>query len=322
MESLIVSLDGRIELLDNVLRDFVRITENSNPELFIGKINLQRFSDGELCVDFKDSVRGKRVYLLTSPKTSDDIMILLLAIDAAKRASAQEIIPILPYYPYSRQDKKDQSRGPIGAKVIAKLIETSGASSIITYDLHADQIQGFYEIPTTHISGKNVFDKFIVSIANENTILAGPDAGSGKRLKRIRDHINKHYGLLLNYVMIDKVRVKANEIESMVLIGDVTGKDVIIIDDMIDTGGTLCKAAEHLLDNGANSVRAVISHGVLSGKAYENINNSKLLELVISDSIETKTNDRIRVISVSEQIAKAILAHNNNLSYDNIKTNL
>jgi len=318
IESLIFALDGREDLALGIYQ-YGKLNA-LNLQTNLGKLNEQNFSDGELCVDFTDSVRGKRVYLLTSPNTSDEIIKLQLAIDAARRAGAKEIIPILPYFPYARQDKKDQSRGPIGAKVMANTMEVCGATSIITYDLHADQIQGFFDIPVTHIEGKTVFDDYIESISDEDTILCGPDAGSGKRVKRYKEHLAKYHDVHLNYVMMDKTRTKANEIDKMVIIGDVVGKNVIILDDMVDTAGTLCKAAEVLMENGANTVRAIISHGVLSGKAYENIGKSVLSELVVSDSLPVKEHEKIKTVSVAKQLAKAISATNNHWSYDTIKT--
>jgi ribose-phosphate pyrophosphokinase len=262
----------------------------------------------------------------------------MLAVDAAKRAAAKEIIPILPYFPYARQDKKDQSRGPIGAKMIATMLESVGVTSVITFDLHADQIQGFFEIPVTHIEGKNVFSKHIASLCNDDTILCGPDAGSGKRVKRMKDKLAKYYGKNLNYVMLDKTRSGANMIESMVIIGDVKGKEVIILDDMVDTAGTLCKAAEVLMEAGAKSVRAVIAHGVLSGPAFERIGESVLTELIISDSLPKhdymklcskdfseekcinirKGSDKINVISVAYQIGLSMAATNNDSSYEEL----
>lgn len=320
-DTLIFCLDGRSELIKQVIAEVTEITSDMiRPSVVEGKLRSQKFSDGELCVDFTDSVRGKRVYLLTSPNNSDEIMKLNLAIDAAKRGAASEIIAILPYFPYARQDKKDQSRGPIGAKVIAEMLEQRGATSVITYDLHADQIQGFFNIPITHIEGKHVFDDYIASITNEDTILCGPDAGSGKRVKRMKDQLMKKHNINLNYVMLDKTRKEANVIDEMVIIGDVTGKDVIILDDMVDTAGTLCKAAEVIMDAGAKSVRAIISHGVLSGPAYDRINESVLTELVISDSLTSSKLDKIRVISVAEEIAFAMAAINHNISYESLMT--
>lgn len=333
-KSLLFSLDGRDELANDVVLQSNEWTNENLTEL--GELRKQKFSDGEICVDFSNSVRGKRVYLLSSPNTSDEIMRLMSAIDAAKRASAREIIAILPYFPYARQDKKDQSRGPIGAKMIANMLESAGLTSLITFDLHADQIQGFFEIPVTHIEGKNVFDKYIASISDEDTVLCGPDAGSGKRVKRMKDQLSKRHNINLTYVMMDKTRVEANLIDKMEIIGDVKGKNVIIVDDMTDTSGTLCKAAEVLMDAGAKSVRAVIAHGVLSGNAFENIGESMLSELIISDSLpkadymtlcskdfsEGKCinirngSEKIKVISVANQIGLAIAALNNDMSYE------
>ena len=327
MDSILFSIDNRLDLANEIITKCQ--TGKNLLSIAMGTLNEQKFSDGELCIDFPNTIRGRRVYLLTSPDTSDEIIKLQLAIDAAKRAAASEIIPILPYSPYARQDKKDQVRGPIGAKVMAKMLEVCGATSIITYDLHAGQIQGFFEIPVTHIEGKNVFDEYIASIVTEDTILCGPDAGSGKRVKGVRDQVSK-LGHELNIVMMDKTRSKANEVDKMVIIGDVNGKDVIILDDMVDTAGTLCKAADVLLDNGAKSVRAIISHGVLSGKAYENIANSKLTELVLSNSLDLKTNlnekeinamTKIKTISIAEKISTAIYATDRLYSYETLKNN-
>jgi len=315
-DSLLFSLDTREDLAISIVKE----TKKWSNCVTLGKLRTQKFSDGELCVDFTDSVRGKVVYLLSSPNSSDEIIKLNLAIDAAKRGGAREIIPILPYYPYARQDKKDQSRGPIGAKIMAEMIENRGATSVITFDLHADQIQGFFNIPVTHIEGKNVFDSYIATICNgnNNVVLAGPDAGSGKRVKRMRDQLQKE-GFNLNYIMIDKTRKEANVIDEMVIIGDVKGKDVIILDDMVDTAGTLCKAAEVLIEAGANKVRAIISHGVLSGKAYERIGESKLTELVISDSLVSLPQSKIHIISIDKVIGLAIAANNNDMSYEALK---
>jgi ribose-phosphate pyrophosphokinase len=338
--SLLFSLNVGDELTNAILEETNILMRDE--ELGLGKLRTQKFSDGELCVDFTDSVRGKRVYILSSPNNSDEIMKLNLAIDAAKRGAAKEIIPILPYFPYARQDKKDQSRGPIGAKIIAEMLEHRGSTSVITFDLHADQIQGFFNIPLTHIEGKNVFDKHIAEMTkffDGETILCGPDAGSGKRVKRMKDQLMKRHNINLNYVMLDKTRSKANVIDEMVIIGDVKDKHVIILDDMVDTAGTLCKAAEVLKDAGAKSVRAIISHGVLSGPAMERIGESKLESLIISDSLALKTANELCnkefnetkcyniikgcektiVISVAEQIGLAIAAINNNLSYEVLK---
>ena len=336
-ESLIFSLDGRQGLAKEILSEAKYWALSLNTEL--GVLQNQKFSDGELCIDFTDSVRGKRVYLLSSPNISDEIMKLVLAIDAAKINGASEIIPIIPYMPYARQDRKSSLRSGIGAKVIANMIQNCGDTTLITFDLHALQIEGFFNIPILHIEGKDVFSEYISSIANENTILASPDAGGVKRVKRMKDQLAKYHDINLNYVMLDKTRKQANVVDEMVIIGDVTGKDVIILDDMVDTAGTLCKAAEVLIQAGAKSVRAVISHGVLSGHAYRNIGESKLTELVISDSLPKQdmmelcakdfneeacvrirhAYDIVKSISIAEQIGFVMAALNNNLSYEAMK---
>lgn len=333
-KSILFSLDGREDLANAIASQSNRWTGENQTE--IGNLRKQKFSDGEICVDFSDSVRGQRVYLLSSPNTSDEIMRLMSGIDASKRAGAREIVVILPYFPYARQDKKDQSRGPIGAKMIANMLESAGATSIITFDLHADQIQGFFEIPVTHIEGKNVFSDYIASISTEDTVLCGPDAGSGKRVKRMKEQLIKRHGLNLSYVMMDKTRAEANVINHMEIIGDVKGKNVIILDDMVDTAGTLCKGAEVIMNAGAKSVRAIIAHGVLSGHAFENIGESMLTELIISDSLPKsdymtlctkdfsesrcinihKGSDKIKVISAAIQIGSAMAALNNDMSYE------
>lgn len=330
---ILFSLNGREDLLKQVMSEIYKLS--SSNITIVGDINKQKFSDGELCVDFVDSVRGKLVYLITSPNTSDEIMKLILAIDAAKRGGADKIIPILPYFPYARQDKKDQSRGPIGAKVLANMLMASGATGIITFDLHADQIQGFFDIPITHLEGRNIFDSYIASIVTPNTVLCGPDAGSGKRVKRMQKSLLSGHEISLNYVMMDKTRTEANKIDEMVIIGNVEGKDVIIIDDMCDTAGTLCAAADELIKHGAKSVRAVISHGVFSGPAYKRIFASKLSEVIISDSlaipkeigeqkegdyVTTKINTKIRVVSLATQIAMAMGSINNHMSYEALKS--
>ena len=330
LESVLISLDGREDLAYGIVKAIKKI---SSDPIVIDKVNTQKFSDGELCVDFCNSIRGKRVYLLTSPNNSDEIIKLNLAIDAAKRAAAKEIIPILPYFPYARQDKKDQSRGPIGAKIMVEMIEHRGATGVITFDLHADQIQGFFNIPVTHLEGKNVFDEYVASIYNENTILCGPDeeivlsscdAGGVKRVKRMVSKLKEKHSIDVNYVVIDKTRTKANSVENVTIIGDVKGKHVIIIDDMIDTFGSADKAVDGLIDAGVKSVRMIASHGVLSGPALGRIANSKLTQLIISDSLELNVpenhpiRNKIKVITLANQIAFAISSINSRTSFEKI----
>lgn len=336
MNSIIFSVDGRDDLLLSIKEKLIDL-ENLDNITVAGDINTQIFSDGEVCVDFLDSVRGKRVYLLCSPNSSDKVLQLNFAIDAAKRAAAREIIPILPYFPYARQDKKDQTRGPIGAKVMAEMLENRGATQVITLDLHADQIQGFFKIPVTHLEGKYLFDSQIYNLhinGGDDVVLCAPDAGAAKRVKYFRDQILSRYDVNLSMVHIDKTRVEANKVDSMILIGDVTNKHVIIIDDMCDTGGTLVKASNLLLDKGAKKVSAIVTHGILSGPALERINNSKIDNFLCSDSLPIrshfsgeflgtlctiKTDRVITHITTAKQIALAIVAINNDTSIEELK---
>lgn len=319
MESVIFSLDNRIDLLDNIIGNINEYYGYLNKPILIGRSNIETFSDGEMSINYLTSLRSKRVYILASTKNSDDIILLNFAIDAAKRAAAYEIIPILPYFSYARQDKIDNLRGSIGAKVIAEMLEHRGATSVITFDLHAEQIQGFFNIPVIHMEGKYLFASYIADNITSNTILCAPDSGASKRVKGYRDWIKEKYNINLNYVTIDKTRKEANVVDNMIIIGDVKGKEVIIIDDMVDTGGTLCKASEELINAGAITVRAIATHGVLSGSAYDKILKSTLLEFVCSDSLVIQSKPKIKVISVAKQIAKAIIAINNNTSIDELK---
>jgi ribose-phosphate pyrophosphokinase len=267
-----------------------------------GKINIQRFSDGEICPVFLESIRGDFVFLVQSTYSpAENIMELLLMIDAARRASAYKVIAVLPYYGYARQDRKDKPRVAIGSKLIANMLVASGADRIITMDLHAPQIQGYFDIPVDHLDSHAVFIPYIENLKLENLTFAAPDVGSTNRVREIANYFSAEM------VICDKHRKRANEIASMVVIGDVTGKDIVIIDDICDTGGTLAKSAALLKEKGARSVRALITHPVLSGKAYENIENSVLEELVICDTIPIrKQTSKIKVISVAELFAVAI----------------
>lgn len=302
---------------------FNKIIEKFNPgEIIIGDIKTNTFSDGEVSAYLKTSVRGKRVYLLSTPNDSDKIIQLGLSIDAAKRAGATEIIPIIPYFPYSRSDKKDQTRGPIGAKFIADIIEKAGSTSVITIDLHADQIQGFFNIPLIHLEGKYIFDTYVSELVKtlNNIVLCAPDAGAVKRVKQFRDRIEDLTNIKLPIVMIDKTRKVANQIDEMILIGDVKDSNVIIIDDMCDTAGTLCKAAEHIKISGAKSIYSIVTHGVLSGPAYVRIENSIIDEFITSDTLEVKEN-KVTIKSCDNQIYKAIKAINESISIDSLKRN-
>ncbi len=268
----------------------------------IGKVNIQRFSDGEIQPVFLESVRGDYVFLVQSTfAPTDNLMELLLMIDAAKRASAYKIIAVIPYYGYARQDRKDKPRVAIGSKLIATLLESAGANRVITMDLHAPQIQAFFDVPVDHLDSSAIFIPYINDLKLQNLAFAAPDVGSTNRVREIASYFNAEM------VICDKHRKRANEIASMVVIGDVTGKDIILVDDICDTGGTLAKAAGLLKEKGARSVRAMITHPVLSGNAYENIENSVLEELVVCDTIPLKQESaKIKVISVADLFAIAI----------------
>lgn len=268
----------------------------------IGKVNIQRFSDGEIQPVFLESVRGDYVFLVQSTfAPTDNLMEMLLMIDAAKRASAYKIIAVVPYYGYARQDRKDKPRVAIGAKLIATLLESAGANRVITMDLHAAQIQGFFDVPVDHLDSSAIFIPYINDLKLQNLAFAAPDVGSTNRVREIASYFNAEM------VICDKHRKRANEIASMVVIGDVTGKDIILVDDICDTGGTLAKAAGLLKEKGARSVRAMITHPVLSGNAYANIENSVLEELVVCDTIPLKQESaKIKVISVADLFAIAI----------------
>jgi ribose-phosphate pyrophosphokinase len=267
-----------------------------------GKINIQRFSDGEISPVFLESVRGDYVFLVQSTHSpAENLMELLLMIDAARRASAYKLIAVIPYYGYARQDRKDRPRVAIGSKLVANMLVAAGADRVITMDLHAPQIQGYFDIPVDHLDSHAVFIPYIENLRLENLTFAAPDVGATNRIREIASYFNAEM------VICDKHRKRANEIASMVVIGDVAGKDIVIIDDICDTGGTLAKSAGLLKEKGARSVRALITHPVLSGKAYENIENSELEELVVCDTIPIKKEtSKIKVISVAELFAVAI----------------
>jgi len=268
----------------------------------LGAVTTLKFSDGEMSPSFDESVRGCDVFIIQSTfPTADNLMELLLMIDAARRASAHYVTAVIPYFGYSRQDRKDRPRVGIGAKLIGNLLTAAGADRLMTIDLHAGQIQGFMDFPVDHLEGNAIFVPYLKSLNLENILFASPDVGGVVRTRNMAKFFNAEM------VICDKHRKRANEIASMQLIGDVKGADVILVDDLIDTGGTLCKAAQLIMDKGANSVRAVVTHPVLSGKAYENISNSVLTELLVTDTIPQKqTCDKIKVLSVAELFAKAI----------------
>ncbi|MCW3074441.1 MAG: ribose-phosphate pyrophosphokinae [Flaviaesturariibacter sp.] len=279
-----------------------------------GKITIQRFSDGEIQPVFDESIRGDVVFLVQSTYApSDNIMELLLMIDAARRASAWKIVAVLPYYGYARQDRKDKPRVAIGSKLVANMLVAAGADRVITMDLHAPQIQGYFDIPVDHLDSSAVFIPYITQLKLENLTFAAPDVGATNRIREIASYFEAEM------VICDKHRKRANEISSMVVIGDVADKDIVIIDDICDTAGTLAKAASMMKDKGARSVRALVTHPVLSGRAYENIEASVLEELVVCDTIPLKKeSSKIQVISVAELFAVAIRNAYENKSINNL----
>lgn len=268
----------------------------------LGDVTISKFSDGEIQPSFNESVRGCDLFIIQSTfAPSDNIMELLLMVDAARRASANYITAVIPYFGYARQDRKDKPRVSIGSKMIADILSASGVNRVITMDLHAPQIQGFFNIPVDHLDASVIFIPYIASLGLENLAIGSPDVGATAR--------NREYARTLDCPMIicDKQRKKANEIAAMQVIGDVENMDVVLVDDLVDTAGTLCKAAALLMEKGAKSVRAVCTHAVLSGKAYENIENSVLTELVVCDTIPTRQQSgKIKVISTAPLFSKAI----------------
>jgi ribose-phosphate pyrophosphokinase len=277
-----------------------RICDSLGVEL--GKSSCPVFLDGEYEPCYEETIRGSHVYIVNStPPPADNLLELLLMIDAAKRASAYKIIAVIPYFGYARQDRKDKPRVSIGAKLIADLLSAAGADRIITMDLHADQIQGFFNFPVDHLYASSLFIPFISKMGLKNLVVASPDVGGTKRANTYAKMLGT------DMVICHKSRAKANVVDSMTLIGDVTGKDVILVDDLIDTAGTITKAADLMMEKGASSVRAFAAHGVLSGPAYERIEKSALTELYFTDSIASKKeSSKIKYISIAKAMGEAI----------------
>lgn len=276
----------------------------------LGRVTFSHYSDGEFQPSFEESIRGLRVFLVCSTfPSADNLMELLLMCDAAKRASARHITAVIPYFGWARQDRKDKPRVPIGAKLVAKMLETAGATRVMTMDLHADQIQGFFEKPVDHLYASTIFLPYVQSLGLENLTIASPDMGGSKRAYAYAKYLESEV------VVCYKQRKKANVIDTMELIGDVNGRNVILVDDMIDTGGTLAKAADVMMERGALSVRAICTHAILSGNAVEKIENSSLTELIVTDSIPLKKeSNKIRVLSCAELFADVMHMVQNNTS--------
>ena len=268
----------------------------------VGNVNFSRYSDGEFQPSFEESVRGARIFIIGSTQpTSDNLMEMLLMLDAAKRASARHITAVMPYFGWARQDRKDKPRVPIGAKLIAKLLETAGATRIITMDLHADQIQGFFEKPVDHLFASTIFLPHIESLKLSNLTIASPDMGGSKRAYAYSKYLSSEV------VICYKQREKANKVSHMELIGNVKDKNVILVDDMVDTAGTLTKAAILMKERGAISVRAICTHALLSGDAYDKIEKSELEELIVTDSIPPRiSHNKVKVLSCAPLFAQVM----------------
>ena len=265
-----------------------------------------KFSDGEISITLPQTVRGKDVFIIqsTSNPVNDNLMELLIMIDACKRASAGRITAVIPYFGYARQARKARPRDPITAKLVADILTSAGADRVLTMDLHAAQIQGFFEIPVDHLYGAPILAKYYKKMMNENWVVVSPDVGSVSRARNFASRVDA------SLAIVDKRRPKANAIEIMNVVGDVAGKTCLMVDDMTDTAGTLCQGAEALIKNGAKEVYACCTHGVLSGPALERINNSPIKELAILDTInfsdEVRNNPKIKIISVAKFFARAI----------------
>lgn len=308
----IFSVDG-----SELAKEIAIHLDPDNYTQILGNIKIDKFSDGEISPQFMEPIRDKKVFLVSSTTTPERLLTLLLAVDAAKRASASDVIAVLPYFGYSRQDRKEGTRGAIGAKLIANMLQTAGVNRVISVDLHAEQIQGFFDIPVNMIPGHVVFSPFIKTLGPDDYCICSPDAGGVKRASRFYQKFLRKFQDT-PFAMLSKLRDKPNSIERMDLIGDVKGRHVILVDDMIDTGGTLVNAARLLKEGGASKVTAVISHGVLSGVGHTRIAESTDLDqLVITDSIEQVYNPKILFVSCAPAIAAAIEAIVKSFSMDN-----
>jgi len=276
----------------------------------LGKIITSTYSDGEFQPSYEESIRGTRIFIIGSTNpSSENLMEMLLMLDAAKRASARHITAVIPYFGWARQDRKDKPRVPIAAKMIAKLLESAGATRIITMDLHADQIQGFFEIPVDHLYASTIFLPYLKKLNLDNLTIASPDMGGSKRAYAYAKHMES------DVVICYKQRAKANVISHMELIGNVEGKNVVLVDDMVDTAGTLTKAADLMIERGALSVSAICTHPILSGNAYDNIEKSQLKELIVTDSIPLiNSSSKIKVLSCADLFADVMKKVHNNES--------
>ncbi len=307
-------MESQVKLFSGIATETLAKNIASSYGQALGKVEHYRFSDGELQASYEESIRGQSVFIIQSTMPpADNLMELLLLIDAAKRASARHIVPVIPYFGYARQDRKDKPRVAIGAKLVADMLAVAGATRVMTMDLHADQIQGFFNVPVDHLYASTIFLPYLQSMNLPNLTIAAPDMGGSKRANGYAKHLKAEM------VICYKQRAKANVVEHMTAIGEIEGRNIVLVDDLVDTGGTLCKAAEMMLERGALSVRAICTHAVLSGKAYENIENSKLTELIVTDTIPLKQpSSKIKVLTVADLFAKVISSVHN---YESISSN-
>ncbi len=280
----------------------------------LGSMKIEHFADGEFSVSYEESIRGSYVFLIQSTfPNADNLMELLLMIDAAKRASAKSIVAVIPYFGWARQDRKDKPRVSIAAKLIADLLSTAGINRLITMDLHADQIQGFFNVPVDHLYASSVFLEYVKSLDLPNLVIATPDVGGTKRASAYSKYLN------VPMVICYKLRKKANEISEMKVIGDVKGMDVLLLDDIVDTAGTITKAADLMMEEGANSVRAIASHAVMSDPASHRVDQSALCEIIFTDSIPySKKSEKVKIISIADMFANSIKRVYNNESISSL----
>ena len=304
----VVNLKAKIFNCTNSIDLAKKVSKSFGTDL--GNITISRYSDGEFQPSYEETIRGTRIFIIGSTNpSSENLMELLLMIDAAKRASARHITAVIPYFGWARQDRKDKPRVPIAAKMIAKMIESAGATRLITMDLHADQIQGFFQIPVDHLYASTIFIPHVLSLKLDNLCIASPDMGGSKRAYAYAKNLSS------DVVICYKQRSKANVISHMELIGDVKGKNIVLVDDMVDTAGTLTKAADLLIEKGAISVRAICTHAILSGDAYQKIERSKLEELIVTDSVpKIKPHSKIKILSCADLFADVMKRVHNNKS--------
>ena len=304
----VVNLKAKIFNCTNSIDLAKKVSKSFGTDL--GNITISRYSDGEFQPSYEETIRGTRIFIIGSTNpSSENLMELLLMIDAAKRASARHITAVIPYFGWARQDRKDKPRVPIAAKMIAKMIESAGATRLITMDLHADQIQGFFQIPVDHLYASTIFIPYVLSLKLDNLCIASPDMGGSKRAYAYAKNLSS------DVVICYKQRSKANVISHMELIGDVKGKNIVLVDDMVDTAGTLTKAADLLIEKGAISVRAICTHAILSGDAYQKIEESKLEELIVTDSVPNiKLHSKIKILSCADLFSDVMKRVHNNKS--------